>query len=111
MTDRIVSVGDTVKVYDLYGSRIEDGKVMKVGRALVHVSHGQVSTFRLDTGLANDANPREGFRTLAQQAEWERGIAAREVLKAYDLFPCGLPLEVLEALAAVLTEHDAEGDA
>ena len=65
MTDRIVSAGDAVKVFDVNGHRNGqpedgwDGTVLKVGRVLVHIDYPGwpedrlPQSFHKDTGQAS----------------------------------------------------------
>lgn len=123
MTDRIVSAGDPVKVFDTYNGRRHgqpedgwDGVVVKVGTKLVHIRYGQydeVEKFRLDTQVVNDQYERLHFRTLAQVEKLRRARVALAVLETHGLRLDGwrmLPAEVLEQMAAVLTNYDNTKD-
>lgn len=102
------------------GSRTEtrDGVVTKIGRAWVHISTGSYKDrkFKIDSQSEENGYGNGGarFRTLEQQAEADRrheaeGIITRSLLGPFGLMS-GLPIELLERLAVVVTDWHQGND-
>lgn len=79
-------VGQEVRRFETY-ARVRDtegtpGKVVKVGRSLVHVefSGWHVEAYRIDTGVINDSYGHTHILTLPELADWNRRAAALAVL-------------------------------
>jgi hypothetical protein len=106
-----IKVGDEVRVFDISGKRVGQpdggwpGKVVKVGRKLVHIEYiGRAKTFRLVDRKADDSYGHRYFMTLEQVALSERRQRALDVLKRNAIrldHGHQLSLEQIEALAEV----------
>ena len=119
-----VTEGEEVRVFDVNGKSFGwpaegvPGRVVKAGPVLVRIEHARAhrsrdseQVFRRETGRANDAYGHQWYKTLDELAEYTRRVAALDVLRRHRvvLERHGLPVEVIEQLAAVLTAHEGSG--
>lgn len=126
MTEYTVSVCDPVKVFAVGGHRYGqpeggwDGVVLKVGRVLVHIEYPGWPEDRLPQSFYKDtrqeSSPSDARWSDPDSARWfepaelaPRRQEAIGLLRKYGLdagLRRQLPTEVLEQLAAVLTNYD-----
>jgi len=112
-----LAVGDKVRVFDINGRRNGQpnsgwpGEVVKIGRVYATIQYnGGRRQFGLSDHRAHDAWGHQSFQTMEEVSLGERRDSAWATLKgagiARDGYGCGsdrVPLDLLEALAAVVT--------
>ena len=118
-----IKAGDEVRVYDVNSAPArrgqhdpgEPGKVVKVGRTLVHIEYfHRTETFRIEDGRRNDNYGHQWFLTLEQAEVKDRRRAAEDALRSVGLqFTSSgrrdsLTLEQIEALAEVARSFSPE---
>lgn len=105
--------GQPVKIYQSHLTSTQDGRIVRVGRDLVHVEMGAYRTIKAyrasDQRLAEQgAAYISHFRTLEQHEAEQRRIRAVERLRTFgcrfDLGSRSLPVEKLERIAQVLED-------
>jgi hypothetical protein len=121
-THQDVKHGDEVRVFDVNARHQPEGWpgiVVKAGPKLVTVEHqrafskDKTQVFRRENGRANDGYGHQSYRTLDEVALRDRESAARDVLTRNGVtlkMRAGVPLEVIEGLAAVLAKYEEAKD-
>lgn len=102
-TLRDMRVGDEIVIVDTYRKTSFPGVVSKVGTKLLYVkAWAQVTAWRLDNGVANDAYGDRRAMTNDQYREWCVTQEAKERLCRFGLVPeARMPDET------ILRVHDA----
>lgn len=117
MERKDIYVGMKVKVFDVNGRRLGqpdggwDGEVVAVRRTKCDIEYGRGGrgerTFDIDSQRIEDNFGHRYFRTLEEAETVARTSAAREVIneKIVREGMSRIPLEKLEAIAAILTSE------